>query len=581
MRSRWILALAFLAPAAFAQTPCDNVKQYALCEMTFDLPANAHPSPYASVDLRIEFRSPRRRTYAMPAFWDGGRRMVVRFTPAEAGGWDYHVTSNVADWNDKTGSFTAADSDSPGFILPANVHHWMYSEKSAAGLYQPHLWMGVTEPGFATLDDAAFRALADTRAAQKFTHLRGIVLAPAAFASATPAPEYFRQLDARVRYLNEKNIIADLVLAGPGLLTKLCPSPDERRRLIRYLVARYAPMNVTWQGVERFEEYPDGRALLKEIGTYLKELDPYRHPRTTGARLTSTPLLDDGWMDFAIENSSDRNIAAIEHQLYGVPFLNVAAAQEDAAAFRRRLWNSTMDGQYIGIASSPDAAKAKAMTVWSDFLADTRYWELEPYFDVDGGRAVALEGIEYVVYLEKPGPLEVTVEKHGYEIFWVDPATGERNRARKFNGEHFTIEPPDKSHDWVLHVVREGRVAGMNRSYKFESRTISLQEVEANSPKVPFAIEEPKTELSVSKGMPYSAKVTRDSRATRSMLDLWMGDVAADKQGYRVLATGAKGEMKPPPDIARSYPTTMHLRLYGMNANGKVYELDSALDLKQ
>ena len=58
---------------------------------------------------------------------------------------------------------------------PANVHHWMYSEKSATGLYQPHLWMGSTELLFATMDDAAFRALADARAAQKFTHVRGLV----------------------------------------------------------------------------------------------------------------------------------------------------------------------------------------------------------------------------------------------------------------------------------------------------------------------------------------------------------------------------------------------------------------------
>ena len=113
----------------------------------------------------------------MPAFWDGGRRMVVRFSPTESGAWDYHVTSNIAEWNDKTGSFTAAASESPGFIQPANVHHWMYTEKSAAGLYQPHLWMGSTDLLFATMDDAAFRALADARAAQKFTHLRGLVLA--------------------------------------------------------------------------------------------------------------------------------------------------------------------------------------------------------------------------------------------------------------------------------------------------------------------------------------------------------------------------------------------------------------------
>ena len=64
------------------------------------------------------------------------------------------------------------------------------------------------------------------------------------------------------------------------------------------------------------------------------------------------------------------------------------------------------------------------------------------------------------------------------------------------------------------------------------------------------------------------------------MLWLWMGDVAADHQGYRVIATGQKGETKAPADIAKSYPATMHLRLYGMNANGKVYEVDSALDVK-
>ena len=297
--------------------------------------------------------------------------------------------------------------------------------------------------------------------------------------------------------------------------------------------------------------------------------------------MTSSVLLDDGWMDFVLHSTSDRNVNAVEHQLYGVPFVEVSTAQEDAAAFRRRLWNATMDGQYVGIASAPDEAKAKALSVWADILADTRYWELEPYFDVDGGRAVALEDTEYLVYLEKPGPLEVTVEKHGYDIFWINPADGESIKAKKFSGEHFTIEPPDKSHDWILHVVREGRVQGMNRSYKFESRDIVLQEIESNSPKVPFAMEAPKGELSISKAMPYAAKITRDSRATRSMLYLWMGDVAADKQGYRVLATGAKGEMKPPADIAKNYPATMHLRLYGMNANGKVYELDSALDVKQ
>ena len=253
--------------------------------MVFDLgdaEAAAHPNAYLNVELKVEFRSPRHRTLAVPGFWDGGKRMVVRFSPTEAGEWAYHVTSNIASWNDKTGSFTAASSESPGFIHAENMHHWEYSEKTSAGLYQGHLWMGATELLFATMDEAAFRAVADARGAQKFTHLRGLVMTPlgGAFQSAdTPNVAYFQQLDSRVRYLNQKGMMVDLILAGgPGYLSKLFPTWELRRRFIRYVVGRYTAMNVTWQGVDAFEDYADGRALLKEIGGVLKEADPYQHP---------------------------------------------------------------------------------------------------------------------------------------------------------------------------------------------------------------------------------------------------------------------------------------------------------------
>ncbi len=589
------LAVAVLAAAAgasaqappAAQESCNQAPIYSPCDMVFELsPQDAarHPAPYRDVDLKVEFRSPQFHTLAMPAFWDGGTRMVVRFAPTEAGAWAYHVTSNVAAWNDRTGTFTAAASESRGFIRPANVHHWEYTERSSTGLDQPHLWMGASGLQFAVMDDASFRALADARAAQKFNHLRGLVIAgPAAGAYSPegfPAPDYFRRLDARVRYLNSKGLIPDMVLAGPDTLTRLFPTREDRRRFVRYVVARYSAMNVTWQGVEDFEDYPAGRALLQEIGAGLKELDPYQHPRSSGARLTSSPLLDDGWQDYVTTRTADDAVPSIEHQLYPVPFVNVDFGREgevDATTFRHRLWNATMDGQSLTYAGkSLDAPGVKAMTAWFNFFDDTRYWELEPYFDVNGGRALALEGTEYVVYVEHPGTVELNVEKHGYDIFWINPADGESLKAKKYSGEYFTGEPPDQSHDWVLHVVREGRVESMNKSYKFESREILMQEVEANTEKVPFALEQPKGDLSMSRPVAYAAKMTRESRATRWMMFLWKGEVSADHQGYRILATGRKGTFTLPPDIADNFPAILHLRLFGMNANGKVYELDTA-----
>jgi hypothetical protein len=348
------------------------------------------------------------------------------------------------------------------------------------------------------------------------------------------------------------------------------------------VVARYAAMNVTWEALDAFEDYPDARALLKDIGGALKEFDGYHHPRTTGAHITSTPFLDDGWMDFASYGNADDNVGAIEHQLYATPFVNQAISGPDAVTLRHRLWNATMDGESPALAAnlSKDATPedVKAMSVWFDILGGTRYWELEPYFDVDGGRALALEDTEYLVYIEKPSALELRVEKHGYDALWINPADGSITR-KKFSGDHFTAAPPDNSHDWVLHLVREGTLQSMNRSYKFESRDIVLQEIEANPEKTPFDAVQPEGDLSLSKPSPYSIKLKRETRATRSMMYLWTGEVTADHQGFRVLGTGAQGTLQPSNRLAVNYPALLLMRVYGMNANGKVYLVTKAAQL--
>jgi hypothetical protein len=220
----------------------------------------------------------------------------------------------------------------------------------------------------------------------------------------------------------------------------------------------------------------------------------------------------------------------------------------------------------------------KAIDVWFEVLSGTRHWELEPYFDLDGGRALALEDAEYLVYMEKPGPIEMTVAKHGYDVFWIDPATGQTVK-KKFSGDHFTGAPPDQSHDWLLHVVREGTLQSMNREYKFESREIVLQELEANPQKVPYDIVNPGDELAVAKNTPFAVKLTRETRGTRTMMYLWTGEVTADHQGFRVLGTGAQGTMLATSRLAINFPAIMLLRVFGMNANGKVYLLTKAVQL--
>lgn len=594
MLLRAILTALVGLPAG-AQTVCPPTPIYSPCELVFemnDAEAKEHANPYLSVQLQVEFRSPRHRTFLMPAFWDGGRRLVVRFSPVDEGSWDFRVTSNLARFDGKLGKFDAAASPDPGFLMPANVHHWATTEGK-----KPHLWMGDTFLNLATADPAYFDQYVAARAKQKFTHVRTLVLgAPGEEKRAFPSPEnpsaaYFQELDKRIAALNAKGIFADLTIGQAPRIEGLFLGWQERERFLRYLVARFAPFHITWQGVAEWDTAKDGRALAKEIGLALKKHDPYKHPRSSFSKDTSSPLAGDAWMDHIVHQSAEDALGAVEHQLYPAPFVNFGFGAEgaiDSETFRKRLWNAAMNGQYPTYAHADgktlETPGTRAMTAWFDFFAATRYWELEPYFDVDGGRALALPGVEYIVYVEKPsGPIELLTERHSYDVAWVNPATGERFKQKKdYKGEKFTGEAPDNKQDWVLHVSREGRKEGMLRSYKFESRPNLMQEVEMSPVKAPFEIAEPSAaELSASKPARFEAKVKRETRATRAMLYLWTGEVAVDGQGARVLGTGAKGELRFPPHMAKRFPTVLNVRLTALNANGKAYSIDKVYRLAE
>ncbi len=600
------------------QPGCPPTAAYALCEMIFDLndqEAQAHPNPYVDVQLQAEFRSPRHKTYLMPAFWSGGRRMVLRFTPDEAGDWAYRLTSNLSRFNDKEGTFQATESEAPGFVFATNLHHFATLAGENISMRKPHLWMGDTCYRFSFLSDTEYRQLIDTRASQNFNHLRGLVIggpqdSASAFSSANqPIPEYFDRVDSRIKYANSKGMVFDIIMAGSNdHLVKLFPDWESRQRYVRYLIARYSAMNITWQVAQDFESYTNSKPLMKEIGLLLKQHDPFQHARSCGTEETSAALGGDQWMNYMTYSSSDDQLGAIEHQLYPVAFVNLqfgiensgaggtGSAFVDANTFRRRLWNSTMDGQYPTYANSGtmagqftfdpkylNAPGAQEMSVWYKFFADTRHWELEPYFDVDGARAIALEGIEYIIYIEKPqGPIEIQIEKHGYDVSWVNPANGEVTPMKKYKGDHWTGEAPDNSHDWILHIEREGRKESMLNSYKFDSREIplQLQVPEQAVAKVPFSIVEPaEDQLSPSKPQKYAVKLKRETRATRSMMYLWTGEVPTDGQGYRVLGTGLDGTFTVPPNIVKTLPNVLALRLTGMNALGKIYIIDKVMRL--
>ena len=608
--------ILLLAPAARAIEVCGPTPVYEPCEISLEMTdeeAAKYPNPYMSVELRAEFRSPKGgTTKVMPGFWDGGRSFKLRFAPDYEGRWDFRLISNLPSVDKKIASFEATPARSPGFIEVFNTRYFKYQQENT-----PHYWLGDTCYPLATIPWDVFQKVVDARAEQKFNHLRGLVLGPGENARKVladpemPLPEHFREVDRRVVYMNQKGIIYDLILGGGhNQLAELLPKRQQRERYARYLVARYGAYNVTWQGVQDFEEYEDGRAFLKEIYEHIQKWDPFHHPRSTGTLKTSSPLLADGWMTYIVQQSSDVDLAAVDYELHGAPVVNAEFGYEDSGAgksqpnhvdsdeFRHRMWRAAVHGQYVTYGNTGtygggtlsvdprflDAPGVQYAQHLREYFEQTRYFDLQPYYRVEGGEALGLqvipyeeekpEGIEYTVYVEKPGPVELLIPKHKYDVSWFNPLDGAwLDQKDKFNGERFQGSPPDGNHDWVLYVRREGKKESFNKSFYLESRKARVKTIETAKADLPFQIQLPdREELVAGQEFEFNATLTKDTHAAKRIYWLWTVEVAGSGVGARILGTSQFGRFRVPERLADHYPATLQVRLVGVDGAGRVFE---------
>jgi hypothetical protein len=580
-------ALAFLilpsAIGAVLPSCSQGARAFSPCELTFEWRDSELPqstSPYKDEILNVEFRSPQHSTFLIRPFWNGGNTLRVRFTPTLPGTWTYRVSGSLKRYDNQESSFSVAESGSSGFVDVANLRHWWTTNK------QPHLWLAAATP-FLEIEQSTFETWLDVRKHDGFTHVRGPLLTQGASTKplsgeSQPNVAYFDALDDRLLAVSRRGLTADLLLADESSLRSgLLGNWQQRDSLLRYIIARYGALNVTWQGIEHFENTADSRALLKDLGSFLQKYDAYHHPRSTDARATSSPLLADGWMNYLMEASPRPELGAVEHQFTHMPEIHVINAT-DPDTFRHELWTSTTNGEYPSVSydSLRTEANVKAVQTWFKVISDTRHWELEPYFDVDGARAVGLEEVEYLAYAQTPGIVEITLAKHKYNPVWVNPTNGEEIPLKDYKGEVFSRQTPNSALDWVLQVPREGHKAAMLRSYYFESQDPPVQEIESDPSKVPFQITDPAGEaINPQIPTPFRVKVTRTNRASRSMQFVWWGEVVPGDQGARVLGVGSFGNFTIPPELIKAGAETLSLRLQAINANGKAYELNKVYRL--
>ena len=596
---RFVIPLAFaIVFGAYAQDAvgCESVPVYDPCEIRIEISeatAAQHPNPYISVEIRAEFRSPKGgRTKVMPAFWDGGREFVLRFSPDFEGRWDYRLISNVPAFDKQTGSFQATAAATPGFIEIFNTRYFKYPLTNS-----PHYWLGASMLDLAATPWERFQAVADRRSEQGFTHVRALVLGQAetarqVFASReSPVIEHFRELDRRVSYLHSSGFVTDLVLSKSGDdLERMFPRNRELDRYIRFVCARYAAYSVTWQALLEWESHPDGSKLAGQVGRALAKHDPYKHPRSTGAAVTSAPLFEDGngWQDYIVQNRVEESLAAIEYETHPAPFVNTGIGTGiDAESARKQAWKAAVRGHYVTLAGASgdvDSPIAEQVALMQRFFSQSRYFDLQPHYRVVGGAALALQrvprwaenpiGIEYVVYAEEPGLIELVMVKHEYKVSWYDPANGAWfDQKKKFKGDRYRSRTPDDQRDWVLYVRREGKKQGLNKSYFLESKAPRIRDVEHAPSELPFAIQLPEAgPVQAGRKHEFNGTLLKNTIAAKRMLWLWTGEVSGAKRGPRVLGTSQSGRFLVPSELATGYPATLSVRLVGLDGAGRLFE---------
>ncbi len=619
------LLLAAALPAASEVQVCQSAAVYEPCEISFEMTeaeAAEHANPYVSVELRGEFRSPDGgRTMVVSGFWDGVRTFRFRFAPDFEGRWDFRILSNLESVDGLTHSFQATPAQTPGFIEVFNTRYFRHP-----GPNEGHFWMGDTNYRFAEMPWESFTRYADARSEQKFNHLRGLLLGWEETATKVladpdlPLLEHFRELDRRIAYLNSRGIIYDVLFAGDqNQLVELLPERKQRERYIRYVCARYAAFNVVWQGVQEYEEYPDGRKILKEVYDTVRKWDPYDHPRSTHSVDTSSMLIEDGWMTYIVQQNSAPSLAAIDYQLHAMPVVNAEFGYENSGAgashqhhiasdeFRKRLWDMAMRGHYVTFGNTGtyggrkfevsldylDSPGVRYMGLFYDFMTQTRYFDLQPYYRVVGGTAMSLDytpylaeerkGVEYIVYCEEPGSVELLLPKDGYDVSWYNPVNGEwLDQKKKFKGDRFQSPTPDDKQDWVLYVRKEGKKESWNKKYFLEARGVKLKEVETAASEVPFEIQFP-DQQALTRGEEYefNATLTKDTLAAKRTLFAWTAEVAGSGKTRRILGTTQFGKFKIPMHLAETYPATLSVRLLGIDGAGKLFEAFRAYRLEK
>ncbi len=439
--------IACLTALSVSLTAGQNVDRFGFFETSFKA-TRQYANPYTELKASAAIRRPDGTGCTLGLFWDGTDVWTLRISPDLVGQWRFKVSSADEGLDGQMGQFTCVRSKRKGSIrpMPGFPHHFAYQDGTPFLFWGDTAWGLYQDEPSEKLHRKAVLHYIDERADQGINVMHSMLLQEAGWgnrggnpfesmARQTLNPAYWREIDVRLRYLNDRGIIGGLVLGWGDKRKKepfawrLFPSVEARKRYARYIASRYGAYDVyfivagEWHAEIRTRAAVTKQAIRDEfiqIGNTLYDSDAHKrmvgiHPMTQEGSVREFNRAE--WMSFADYQQNYRTLHTriLESRPYSGPIVNSEygyflrdsdsdghvdkANSMTAESMRHATWDIIMAGGYpvTGYGTTymggnrdkgPFNVDDSRNDIWERqyraaqrFLSKFKWWKLEPHDD--------------------------------------------------------------------------------------------------------------------------------------------------------------------------------------------------------
>ncbi len=488
-----------------------KVEQYQLFELTM-INRNQYADPLRDVKLIVKLVNPEGKSILHYGFFDGDSTWRIRFSPDLPGIWRYNA--RFSDQNKSlTGVFSCILSQKAGFTGKNEYNpFWMGKAGSPKTLFRSfHVgdrffasnWDDPLNP-----DDGNTRtAFLDWLQQNKYNMLSVASL----FTNRaekdrgqgweTPKlwpidPLQYKKLELILDELKKREITVFPFAGFFGQKGEWPVDWDDQQLYIRYLLARighYPNIIFNIAGPEPFwveSGYKNAMGLLdiKRLGAFIDSADVHGHLITvhneTRATQYGDPFIDEPWCDMStLQGPKTFN----EDELFSGLIMNhrrnkLSFAQEtlwtgniwhpnySSDQIRKNTYTILFSGSILNFADNNgnsstgfsgtmdlqlvNQPKHDIVRKVSDWFESIPFHQMTVRQDiVRQGFCLANEGVEYFVYLDTIGQVELNLDfPYNFQSEWINAKNPEDKRTGPVVTQITKFDSPKDGDDWILHV---------------------------------------------------------------------------------------------------------------------------------